>query len=83
MFHQTNVITVIPTKVIRAPIHANKGGQIPVFNHSMGRIITGVVADRVVITPVSPRANPYNKRVIPKPIAKNPLKIIIPIKFEL
>jgi hypothetical protein len=49
----------------------------------MGKMSTGVVAESVVTTPASPSANPYKRRVMPIPIAKNPLIIIIPMSFTV
>ena len=81
IYPQLTVISAIPIKVITALTHAIKGGRLPVLIQSNGRIITGVVAESVVTTPASPSANPYKSRVMPTPIAKNPLNIIIPISF--
>ena len=50
---------------------------------SKGRISTGDVAESVITTPASPSANPYKRRVMPIPIAKKPLSIIIPMSFTV
>ena len=73
----------MPLKVTTALTHAIKGGRTPVLIQSKGRIITGVVAESVVITPASPRAKPYKRRVMPIPIAKNPLNIIRAMSFTV
>ena len=81
IYPQLTVISEIPIKVTTALTHAINGGRLPVLIQSNGRIITGVVAESVLTTPASPSANPYKRSVMPTPIAKNPLNIIIPISF--
>ena len=50
---------------------------------SGGRIDTGVVTESVVTTPASPTASPYNRRVMPTPIAKKPLIMITKMSFRI
>ena len=50
---------------------------------SRGRINTGVVTESVVTTPASPTASPYNRRVMPTPIAKKPLIMITKMSFRI
>ena len=50
---------------------------------SGGRIDTGVVTESVVTTPASPTVSPYNRRVMPTPIAKKPLIMITKMSFRI
>ena len=50
---------------------------------SKGSINTVVVTESVVTTPASSTASPYNRRVMPTPIAKKPLIMITTMSFRI
>lgn len=61
-----------PATTNKAPNHAPAAGRCPVRNHNSGRMMTGVVADIVETTPVSPPDKAKSSSVIPMASDRKP-----------
>jgi hypothetical protein len=64
------LISAVPITAMAAPAQAAAIGAMPERNHTIGKIMIGVIEESVVTMPTLPVANAAINRLMPNPVPK-------------